>query len=105
VESNQKTSDSLFRLSQGAPLYDVYHSAVGNIVLINVAHIVDRLPPNLARGHELDVIEPLIRIQPRRFGLSPQPGDARWPALYEARANKPLFRGAIQTAAVRNHFA
>src|SRR5262245_12727259 len=67
---------SLSRPRLSALLSHMSHTTVGNVVLINVAHTVDGLPPDLACGHDLYIIEPLIRIQPRSCCPLPQSGDA-----------------------------
>src|SRR5262245_25522410 len=49
----------------------VEHQAVGDVVLVDIADVGRRLGANLLRDDDLDVVEPLVRVEPLlRGGLS-----------------------------------
>src|SRR5215203_5840191 len=75
-------SDTL-RAAGGRPplLLAFEHKFEGHVVLVDVAHVGDRLAPDLPVRDQLHVVEPLVRVEPFGRGLLPQPRDAVRPRV------------------------
>ena len=65
-------------LSRGAARFQRLElQLVGDVVLVDVAHVAHRLVADAARRHQLHVVEPHVRVEPVLCRLGAQRGDAR----------------------------
>src|SRR5215831_7985754 len=53
----------------------LHRQLVGDVVLVDVAHVRDRLPADALGGDPLDVVEPEVRIEPALLCLATQLAD------------------------------
>src|SRR5262245_4631903 len=50
---------------------------IGHVILVDVAHVGDRLTADALAGDTLDVVEPEVGVEAAAGGFAPQPADAR----------------------------
>src|SRR5262245_9664161 len=54
---------------------------VGDVILVDVAHVVDRLPPHPLSGYSFHVAEPDVGIETATPRFCAEAGNARWAAV------------------------
>ena len=62
-----------------------------DVVLVDVADVLDRFSPDLPRRRDLDVVEPSVRIETHFPRSSPKPGDPRRPGVVRGQREKNLL--------------
>ena len=57
----------------------LFNQLIGDVVLVDVAHISHGFLAYPRCCHPLDIVEPQIRVKPFRLRFAPQPPDCAWP--------------------------
>src|SRR6187455_334136 len=80
------------RLRRGAALLLIGPQLVGDVVLVDVADVGDRLAADPLRGHALDVPEPDVGVEAPLLGLAPELPQPSRPAVVGRNVMSPLLR-------------
>jgi len=80
--------DDVFLLKLPFLIRSIRDQAVGDIIFVNIAHVLDRLPPDFLGRRDLHIVKPDIRVKPHFRGFSAEPRDHCRPGIVAGKGKQ-----------------